>query len=271
MGLVPRSTRLLYSTMRATGTIELQLKTVPLARPGDDDVIVRIEAAPMNPSDLTLMLGSASLDRIERSKAGGDPMTRLHISKNVLALIGDRFDKPLPVGSEASGIVVETGRNQQQLVGRMVALAGHSMFAEYCCVPAASCFPMPDGTDRRLAAASFVNPLTVLCMIETMKMENHGAIINSAAASNLGRMLIRVCREDDIPLVSIVRRSHQADELRALGAQHVCVMDAPDFTGDLKEAIRSTGATLAFDAVGGGTLRSLRPSRFAPIASERTR
>ena len=139
-------------------------------------------------------------------------------------------------------------------MGRTVAVFGGAMYAGYRCVPAAGCLVLPDGTDPRDGASCFVNPLTALGMVETMRREGHTALVHTAAASNLGRMLVRICRADDIGLVNVVRRPEQAEALRSLGATEVCDSSAVTFTDDLVASLRATGATIAFDAVGGGRL-----------------
>ena len=109
---------------------------------------------------------------------------------------------------------------------------------------------------RRDGASSFVNPLTALGMLETMRREGHSGLVHTAAASNLGQMLVKLCQKDGVPLVNIVRKPDQEELLRSLGAVHVCNSSSPTFSTDLVEALKATSATLAFDATGGGTLVS---------------
>jgi NADPH:quinone reductase len=142
------------------------------------------------------------------------------------------------------------------MLGRTVAIAGGGMYAQYRCADAGMALVLPEGTPARVGASSFVNPLTALGMVETMRREGHTALVHTAAASNLGQMLVRVCLEDGVPLVNIVRKPEQADILRSIGAEHVLDSTSPDFMKQLIAALGQTGARLAFDAIGGGTLAS---------------
>jgi NADPH2:quinone reductase len=128
------------------------------------------------------------------------------------------------------------------------------MYAQYRCIAAGFCLPLPEGTTAVDGASCFVNPLTALGMVETMKLEGHSALAHTAAASNLGQMLVKLCNADGVPLVNIVRRPEQVELLKGLGAKHVCSSSEPSFGEDLVEALAETGATLAFDATGGGDL-----------------
>ncbi len=251
---VPRTCLVLHSTIDKSGTLEIELKEQPVPEPGDDEVVIRVQATPINPSDLGLLIGPADVNSAKKVGGSNAPKVKMKVPKDRLPLVQGRLGQSLPVGNEGAGTVVAAGKNAQDLMGKLVAGAGGAMYAEYRCIPTMTCLPMPDGTDPADAAASFVNPLTVLAMLETMRMENHSAIINTAAASNLGRMLIKVCAEDDVPLISVVRREEHVKELQKLGAQYVCDSSAKDFEQQLTEAIKSTGATLAFDATGGGVL-----------------
>lgn len=130
------------------------------------------------------------------------------------------------------------------------------MYAQYRAVDAAACLVLPEGTTAREGASSFVNPLTALGMVETMRREGHSGLVHTAAASNLGQMLVKLCVEDGVALVNIVRKPHQEELLRSLGAVYVCNSASPTFMRDLIEALKATSATLAFDAIGGGKLAS---------------
>jgi NADPH2:quinone reductase len=169
-----------------------------------------------------------------------------------MATMKPRLDKSLAVGNEGAGIVVDAGKNVKELIGKTVGLAGGSMYSQYVSVPAINCLVMEEGTTPKEAASSFVNPLTALSFIETMKMENHSAIVHTAAASNLGQMLVKICKDDGIPLVNIVRKQEQVDILKNIGAEYVCNTSDPDFMKTLIKAVVETGATLGFDATGGG-------------------
>ena len=142
------------------------------------------------------------------------------------------------------------------LLGKTVAAAGGAMYGQYRAVDAGLCLELPAGTPAVDGASSFVNPMTALGMVETMRMENHTALVHTAAASNLGQMLNRLCLSDQVPLVNVVRKPEQEELLRAAGARHVCNSTSPDFMDELTAAIKETGATLGFDATGGGKLAS---------------
>ena len=176
----------------------------------------------------------------------------MKIHPALMGAMKPRIDQSMPVGNEGSGVVVDAGTNAKEFIGKTVGLAGGSMYSQYRCVPAANCLVMEEGTSPAEAASSFVNPLTALAFIETMKMENHTAIVHTAAASNLGQMLVKICKDDDIPLVNIVRKQEQVDLLKDIGAEHICNTSDPDFMESLVTALVATGATLGFDATGGG-------------------
>ncbi len=158
----------------------------------------------------------------------------------------------MQVGNEGAGVIVDAGENVKELIGKTVGLAGGAMYSQYRCVPAASCLIMGEGTSPAEAASSFVNPLTALSFVETMKMENHTALVHTAAASNLGQMLVKICKDEGIPLVNIVRKSDQVELLKNLGAEYVCNTSDDNFMDTLVSALIETGATLGFDATGGG-------------------
>jgi len=176
------------------------------------------------------------------------------VPEATLPLYRDRLDKPLPVGNEGAGTVVSAGADAASLVGRRVALFGGSMWTDYRVADAAAVVPLPDDVSTAEGAALFINPLTALSMVETMRAEGHTALVHTAAASNLGQMLVRICAADGIGLVNVVRRAEHVQLLRDIGAVHVVDSSLPDFADRLTEAISATGATLAFDAIGGGTL-----------------
>ncbi len=243
--------RALHSTLTTDGHIRLTLDEVDLGEPGPDEVIVRVDATPVNPTDLALMLSGADLSRATAS--GGAVIAPVPAA--VLQIFPGRIDRPLPLGSEGSGTVIAAGasRAAQALAGKLVAASG-GMFATHRKLPVAAVRELPPGATAEAGAASFVNPMTALSFVETMRAEHHKAIVHTAAASNLGQMLIKICAADRVPLVNIVRRPAHVEQLRALGAEHVLDSSAPTFGDDLVAAIAATGATLAFDAIGGGTL-----------------
>jgi NADPH2:quinone reductase len=241
------------SKVTSEGNIEISIATVAKPIPSDDEVLIRVEAAPINPSDLGLLLSSgADLTSINVTGSGDETVTSMKIHPGLMGAMKPRLDESMQVGNEGSGVIVEAGVNAKDLIGKTVGLAGGSMYSQYRCVPAASCLVMNDGTSSSEAASSFVNPLTALAFIETMKMENHTAIVHTAAASNLGQMLVKICKADSVPLVNIVRKQEQVDILKNIGAEHICNTSDPDFMETLVTALIATGATLGFDATGGG-------------------
>jgi NADPH2:quinone reductase len=225
-----------------------------MPQPQPHEVLVRVEAAPINPSDLGLLLATADLETLKTTGTADNPVVTADIPPQTLRGLAGRSGQSMPVGNEGAGVVVAAGSSDdaQALLGRTVAIIGGGTYAEYRSVPAMLCLALPDGTEPAQGASCFVNPLTALGMVETMKMENHTGLVHTAAASNLGQMLQRICLADGVPLVNIVRKTEQEDILRGLGATYVCNSSSPSFMEDLTSALVETGATLAFDAIGGG-------------------
>ena len=248
--------RQIRSLVTAGGELQLSIATVDTPQPAEHEVLVRIDAAPINPSDLGLLLAAADVSRATSTGPADSPVVTAPIAPQVMPGLAARVGESMPVGNEGCGVVVAAGSapDAQALLGRTVAIIGGATYGEYRCVPAVSCLVLPDGTDPADGASCFVNPLTALSMVETMRMEGHTALVHTAAASNLGQMLVKICLTDGVPLVNIVRRPEQVELLRSLGAEHVCDSSAPTFTADLTAALVATGATLAFDATGGGRL-----------------
>lgn len=248
--------RQIQSLITPDGTLEVSLAEVDRPTPRDHEVLVRVEATPINPSDLGLLLGGADLSTLAATGDGGAPKITADLPDSVFAAMAPRVGQALPVGNEGAGVVVEAGSSDeaQALLGKTVAVLGREMYAEYRCVPVAAVLPLPDGTDPRDGASMFVNPLTALGMTETMRREGHSALVHTAAASNLGQMLNKICIADGIPLVNVVRRPEQEELLRSIGAEYVVDSSKESFAEDLTEALVATGATLAFDATGGGRL-----------------
>jgi NADPH:quinone reductase len=249
---IPATMRQLRSLVTPEGELRLSVDTVDTPRPGERDVLVRVEAAPVNPSDLGLLLAMAD---VSQAVAEG-PVLTAPIAEPVMRALVARVGLAMAVGNEGAGVVVAAGDSPeaQALLGRTVGFLGGATYAEYCPTSPRMCLPLPEGADPVDAASSFVNPLTALGMVETMRREGHTGLVHTAAASNLGQMLNRICLTDGVPLVNVVRRPDQAALLRDLGATHVCDSSEPTFEADLVAALRDTGATLAFDAVGGGQL-----------------
>jgi NADPH:quinone reductase len=248
----------LRSLVKGNGDLELSLTGVPIPTPAANEVLIRIEAAPINPSDLGLLFAGADMTQASQRGTKEQPVVAARIPEAALKSLAARFDVSMPVGNEGAGVVVEAGSSDaaQALLGKTVAALGGAMYSQYRCVTLEQCLALPDGATPADGASSFVNPLTALGMIETMRSEGHTALVHTAAASNLGQMLNRICHNDKIALVNIVRNQDQVGLLRAMGAAHVCNSSSPSFVQDLIEALTATGATIAFDAIGGGKLAS---------------
>ncbi len=253
MSDLPTTSRQILSCVTSGGKLQLTIGDTPVVAPGDAEVVVRIEASPINPSDLGLLLGMAD---ILKAQTVGENHVEADVPANVLPMLKARFDEAMPVGNEGSGVVVAAGSSAeaQALLGKTVGVLGGAMYSEYRTLHTSQCLVMHEGVTPRESASCFVNPLTSLGMVETMRREGFSALIHTAAASNLGQMLQKICIADGVDLVNIVRKPEQAQLLRDIGATHVCDSSLPSFTEDLKNAIVATGAYLAFDATGGGEL-----------------
>ena len=251
--MVDKYSKEIRSTVTSDGNVELSIVKVDTPTPTDDEVLIKILASPINPSDLALLTTfGGDLSNINISGSGDDTVASIKVHPAVMRSMKSRIDKSMPAGNEGAGVVVDAGVNAKDLIGKTVSLAGGSMYAQYKCAPAINCLVMEDGTSPTEAASSFVNPLTALSFVETMKMENHSAIVHTAAASNLGQMLVKICQSDGIPLVNIVRKEEQVEILKSIGAEYVCNTSDPGFMENLINALVETGATLGFDATGGG-------------------
>lgn len=248
----------MHSTVTEAGELRLELKEQETPEPNADQVLVRVEATPINPSDLGVMFGFTDMSAATSTGTGGDTVLAAPVSEQGMRVMKARVGQALAVGNEGAGTVVATGDSDaaKSLDGKIVAIAGGQMYGQYRCIEAASCLPLLEGHTAKDGASSFVNPMTVLSMIETMRMENHTALVHTAAASNLGQMLNRICQAEGIDLVNIVRKDEQVALLKAMGAKYVINSSADNFMADLTDAIHETGATLAFDATGGGMLAS---------------
>ncbi len=246
----------LRTTIKQDATLELSLATTPIPQPNDDEVLVRVEAAPINPSDLGLLFGAADMTTAEASGGADDPVVTASVPEKLMRAMTPRVDQSLPAGNEGAGIVVAAGADDaaQALMGKTVAILGGAMYSQYRCVPAKQALLLPEGTTPAEGASCFVNPLTALGMVETMRVEGYTALVHTAAASNLGQMLQKICLADDVQLVNIVRKQEHVDLLKGIGAINVCNSSEPTFMQDLTDALIATGAMLAFDATGGGKL-----------------
>ncbi|WP_295875500.1 zinc-binding dehydrogenase [uncultured Zhongshania sp.] len=248
----------LRSLVTDDGHLQLFLKSAPITEPGPDEVVVRIEATPINPSDQATLIMPADVSTGVTTGSGEDTRYTAKLRKGIESRVQARIGKPLAVGNEGAGTVIKAGSSDaaQALLGKIVAVLDGALYCQYRTVNVMQCMPMNQGTTARDAASCFVNPLTALGFVETMRMEGYKAIIHTAAASNLGQMLNRICLKDGIDLVNIVRKKEQAELLKSLGAKYVCNTSDDTFMADLTAAIEETGAYIAFDATGGGDLGS---------------
>lgn len=244
----------LRSLVKKDGTLEVSLAKVPVPEPKDDQVVVRVEATPINPSDLGLLFGPADMSKAKVSGSGDAAVVTATVPQQTLKALTARLDQSMPVGNEGAGRVVKAGANAKELLGKTVSMIGGGMYTQYRCLRAADCQVLPEGTTAADGASWFVNPMTALAMTETMRREGHKALVHTAAASNLGQMLNKICLKDGIDLVNVVRSAEQEKILRDLGAKHIVNSSSPDFLEDLIRALAATGATIAFDAIRGGKL-----------------
>ncbi len=253
---LPATNKTMLSLATEGGQLEVSLAALPMPEPKDHEVLVRVQATPINPSDLGLLFGAADMSTARVSTRDGFPLVTADVPAAGMRAMAGRLGEAMPIGNEGSGVVVKAGASPeaQALLGKTVAMLGGSIYAEYRALPVQMCMVLPDGTDPKDGASCFVNPLTSLAFTETMKMEGHSAIVHTAAASNLGQMLVKICAKDGIPLVNIVRSQAQVDLLKAIGAAHVVDSTSENFMAQLTDALVETGATIGFDAIGGGKL-----------------
>ena len=246
----------LRSLIKKSGELEISLLNVQTPEPSADEVVVRVEATPINPSDLGLLVGAADMATAKASGTRDAPVITAKVPEAAMPAMAARLDESMPVGNEGAGVVVRTGSSDaaQALMGKTVSMIGGAMYSQYRTIKASDCMALPAGTTATEGASWFVNPFTALGMTETMRREGHKALVHTAAASNLGQMLNKICIKDGIALVNIVRKAEQGEILRKIGAKHVVDSSAPTFIRDLTNALAETGATVAFDAIGGGRL-----------------
>lgn len=267
---LPATALELRSTLTDDGVVTMGIRETDVVAPTDDQVVVRVDAAPINPSDLGMMLAGG--DAREARVAGHDTYAAVAVPLTDAAVAAQRarLGKAMPIGNEGGGVVVAAGSSPiaQALLGKTVGFLSGNAYAQYRTLHASQCLAMADGTEPADAAAAFVNPLTALGMVETMRMEGHTALVHTVGASNLGLMLNRICLDDGVGLVNIVRKPDHVEQLRALGAEHVVDSSADRFADDLTDALRATGATIAFDAIGGGDLPGILLSKMEKVAAE---
>jgi NADPH:quinone reductase len=244
----------LRSKITSGGKLELSLEEATVPDPAADEVVIRVEAAPINPSDLGMLLGPADVSTFQAGGTADRPSAVADVPQARLAAIAGRLDQAMPVGNEGAGVVVAAGADAQSWLGRRVATQTFGMYAQFRLAKIANCLLLSEGTTAKQGASAFINPLTALGMVETLRREGHSALVHTAAASSLGHMLNRLCHADGIPLVNIVRNAQQVATLRGIGAKYVLDSTSPEFPAQLTEAVAETHATLAFDAIGGGTL-----------------
>ena len=246
----------LRSLVKPNGELEISLLSIATPNPAPDEVVVRVEATPINPSDIGLLFGAADINTAKVSGTPASPVVTAQIPARLMKSMAGRLGQSLPVGNEGAGVVVAAGSSDaaQALLGKAVAMLGGAMYAQYRCIKSDQCLVLPEGATPAQGASCFVNPLTSLGMVETMRREGHKALVHTAAASNLGQMLNKICIKDQIALVNIVRKPEQVAILKSIGAKYVCDTSSPTFMEDLTQALADTGATIAFDATGGGKL-----------------
>jgi NADPH:quinone reductase len=268
---LPATALELRSTLADDGIVTLGIRETDVVEANEDQVVIRVEAAPINPSDLGMMFAGGDTSATLPAGDGFHDAVAVALTEAAVDAQRARLGKPMPVGNEGGGVVVAAGSSPdaQALLGRTVGFLSGNAYAQYRTLHVSQCLPMADGTDPADAAAAFVNPLTALGMVETMRAEGHTALVHTVGASNLGLMLNRICLDDGVGLVNIVRKHEHVEQLRSLGAEHVVDSSADSFVDDLTGALRSTGATIAFDAIGGGDLASILLSRMEKVAAER--
>jgi NADPH:quinone reductase-like Zn-dependent oxidoreductase len=256
MSDLPATNLVMLTLVKPEGELEVYFERRPMPTPKPHEILVKVSTTPINPSDLGLLFGGADMTTARASTRDGLPVITADVPPPGMRAMAGRLGEALPIGNEGCGVVVKTGDSPeaQAMMGKTVALLGGEMYAEYRCLPVQMAMPLPDGTDPVDGASCFVNPLTSLSFAETMRMEGHGAIVHTAAASNLGQMLVKICAKDGIPLVNIVRSEAQVTLLKSIGAQHIVNSSDDDFMDKLIAALVETGATIGFDAIGGGKL-----------------
>lgn len=267
----PEKSLLIRTLIKPEGQLDIYLDEVPVEQPGENQVLVKVMAAPINPSDLGLLVGAADMSTARQTDIGRHPAVTAEVPASGLRAMAGRLGDAMPVGNEGSGVVIAAGSSAaaQALMGKTVALLGGAMYSQYRTLPVQMCMELPDGTDAKDGASCFVNPLTALGFVETVKREGHTGIVHTAAASNLGQMLNRICIADGMPLINVVRSPAQIDLLKGQGATYVFDSTSDSFMSDLTAALVETGITCAFDAIGGGKQGSMIMSAMEAAAVKR--
>ncbi len=261
----------LFTTVTDDGKLVLSIEPYAVPEPEDHQVVVQMEAVPINPSDLGLLLSPAQMDTVRSETVDGHPALVADVDPAMMRIFAGRKGKKLPAGNEGAGKVVAAGASDaaQALLGKTVTIVGGEMYRTHRVMPAMMCVPLPEGAAAKEGASLFVNPMTAQGFINTMRAEGHEGLVHTAAASNLGQMLAKLCVKDNIPLVAIVRSDAQKKILTDLGVTHVLDSTKDDFMPSLVDALAETGATLGFDAIGGGKLASYILTAMEQAAAKR--
>lgn len=271
MADLPTTSAQLKTLAKSEGVLEVFMDEVAVEAPGDNQVLVKVLAAPINPSDLGLLVGAADMSTARATEINGHKAVAADVPPPGMRAMAGRMDEAMPIGNEGCGVVIAAGKSPaaQALMGKTVALLGGAMYSQYRTLPVQMCMELPDGTDPKDGASCFVNPLTALGFVETVKREGHVGLVHTAAASNLGQMLNRICIADGMPLINVVRSQAQIDLLKGQGAKYVFDSTSETFMADLTAALVETGITCAFDAIGGGKLGSMIMSAMEAAAVKR--
>jgi len=246
----------LFTTVTNDSKLVLSVEPFDVPEPKDHEVVVEMQAVPINPSDLGLLTAPANIDTLRTETVGGHPALVADIDPAMAPYFSGRAGQKLPAGNEGAGKVVAAGSSDeaQALLGKTVSMVGGEMYRSHRVMAAMMCVPMPDGAAAKEGASLFVNPMTAQGFVNTMRAEGHEALVHTAAASNLGQMLAKLCLKEGVPLVAIVRNDAQAKILTDIGLTHVIDSSKDDFMPKLIDALAETGATLGFDAIGGGKM-----------------
>lgn len=244
----------LRATLSPVGTMRLGLDEVPVRTPGPGEVLVRVEAAPVNPTDLLLLAGPVEIASMAAGVENGRPILTAQVPAAFMPALRPRIGMKLTAGLEGAGTVIAAGKGAEAWIGRTVAMWDGGMFAQYRTLSVENCALLPADVSAAEGASNSTNPMTALAMVETIRRQGHRAFVQTAAASNLGQMLNRIAQADGFGVVSIVRSTAQIELLRDSGAEHVLDSGSASFLSDLTDAIGATGARVAFDFIGGGRM-----------------